>query len=202
MSGLREQSPGFLSAGELRPFSTTPGPGAPVPLEEPHSIWRTSSWFRSTWKSADTFLPSRTSSRDSDTKNGSIWGADWARWVDGHMAGLRCARKLFSRCLHWWRGQSRSRWYSLAALASVSGKWSWTFCPASPQRDAQTCCRPTARLVGFVEPAAKNCSRNKSAFENHVRQKEGSETTVKKNYLDCKLEMWDLSRQLENLRHA
>lgn len=74
MSRLRQQSPGFLSAGEHRPFSwpPTPVPGPPVPLLQPPSIWRTASWLRSTWKSADTFLPSRTSSRASDTKKGSI----------------------------------------------------------------------------------------------------------------------------------
>lgn len=74
-SWLRWQSPDFFSAGKHKPFSWAPTavPGAPVLLAQPPSIWRTASWLRSTWKSAETFLPSRTSIKASDTKKGSIY---------------------------------------------------------------------------------------------------------------------------------
>lgn len=176
MSRLRWQSPGFLSAGEHRPFSRTPGPGPPVPLPEPQSIWRTSSWFRSTWKSADTFLPSLMSSRDSVTKNGSIWKADSVRWLleiwEFHggellqMLTSKC-RSVKSKCfrsLHWWLVPFHSRWCSPAAWGWAIGMLSWTFCPVSPQMDALMRYQPSARPLGSSEPAFGKHERRKGLF--------------------------------------
>ncbi len=74
-SELSWQSSVFFSTDELRPFScgAPSDPWSPAPAEL-LSICRTTSWFKSTWKSAETFLPSRMSSRETDTKKGSIWG--------------------------------------------------------------------------------------------------------------------------------
>lgn len=136
-SALRlRQSP----AVDSRPFSF-PHVGSQLP-----NICRTSGWFRSTWKSAETFLPSRMSNRASEIKKGSIWRRTFKQSVNNVSVGWTSQLTPFCPCndreehfqnSHWSLVQARSRWCSFAAGNSKTCSRPWTFCLVSPQMDAR-----------------------------------------------------------------